>query len=250
MPSDAASSDENELLNQIDELKARMDRLMSGGSSTSNSALLTEKPEAKPPTPPTPPEPDRTRVRDLVETDDTEVIEVYPGPKEVVPFPKKDKGSAGGSETVPAAESDPVAPNPSSGSVISVEEEQREERPQVATFDDLGSAIQHELARDVSIPPAEARKGPDLASRFGPADAPAAEEKAVLAAEEQDLAEPDEEVEPIVEAEVADDEDDVDYDDYEDESGDRSAFGKVAAVWALTAVASGAIAVLHFVGII
>ena len=73
MPGDAASRDDDELLSQIDELKARMDRLMSGGSSTSKSALLTDEPEA---TPPPPPEPDRTRVRDLMDSVDTELIEV------------------------------------------------------------------------------------------------------------------------------------------------------------------------------
>ena len=53
-------------------------------------------------------------------------------------------------------------------------DEHKEERQKVAKFNDIGSAIQHELARDSSIPPAEAKRGPDLASRFGPVDEPSA----------------------------------------------------------------------------
>ncbi len=248
MSGDSASKNEEELVSQIDELKARMDRLMSGGSSTSNSALLTEKPEATPPPPPpvAPPAPDRTRVRDLVDTGDTEVIEAYPGPKEVVPFPGKDGSAAAEAET--PVDDEPVARSEHApGSVISVEEDEKEERPQVASFDDLGSAIQHELARDESIPPAEAKKGPDLASRFGPLDGPSDP-----AAKGEEPAE-DEEPEP---PEVAE-EPEATIDDEEPEvealppaRDNRGAFGKVAAIWALTAVASGAIAALHFMGVI
>lgn len=249
MSGDSASKNEEELVSQIDELKARMDRLMSGGSSTSNSALLTEKPEATPAPPPPvapPPAPERTRVRDLVETGDTEVIEVYPGPKEVVPFPSKDGSAAAEAET--PVDDEPVARSEHTpGSVISVEEEEKEERPQVASFDDLGSAIQHELARDESIPPAEAKKGPDLASRFGPVDGPSAP-----AAEGEEPAEDDETESPEVaeepEATIDDEEPEVEVRPLARDN--RSAFGKVAAIWALTAVASGAIAALHFMGVI
>ena len=44
MPEDSARNNDDELLSQIDELKARMDRLMQGGTATSNSALLTDPP--------------------------------------------------------------------------------------------------------------------------------------------------------------------------------------------------------------
>ena len=47
MPGDPASRNDDELLSQIDELKARMDRLMRGGTSTSNSALLTDAARAQ-----------------------------------------------------------------------------------------------------------------------------------------------------------------------------------------------------------
>ena len=246
MPEDAASKNEDELLHQIDELKARMDRLMNGGSSTSNSALLTDKPEAAPSPPPpvaSPPETSRTRVRDLVETGDSEVIEVYPRPQEVVPFPDKLKGAA---VEVSSDDSPADRPEPASGSVISVEDEPKEERPQVARFDDIGSAIQHELARDSSIPPVEAKKGPDLASRFGPVDEPAAPAAEVVATETEEEPEPDDDPD---ETEVVGEELVADTEDYADAEG-RSASGKVAAIWAVTAIVSAAIATLHFTGII
>ena len=117
----------------------------------------------------------------------------------------------------------------------------------MATFDDLGSAIQHELERDGSIPPAEARKGPDLASRFGPVEdtakpTPVDVETAVA---DEPAATPAEAVDEI--AEVAEEAilgpDELD-------SEERSSFGKVAAIWAFTAILSGVIATLHFTGII
>jgi hypothetical protein len=251
MPGDAVDRNEDELLSQIDELKARMDRLMSGGSSTSNSALLTDKPEAVPPpaqdVPPpqdtAPPDSGRTRVRDLMETKDSEVIEVYPGPEEVVPFPDREKATA--LET-PPAESPADRPEPVSGSVIAVVDEHKEERPKVARFNDIGSAIQHELARDSSIPPAETKRGPDLASRFGPVDEPSAsapEADETVNEDEPEPADAPDDAKVVVDELV--DETEVYADDEK-----RSASGKVAAIWAFTASASAAIAILHFTGII
>lgn len=250
MPGDATNKNEDELLDQIDDLKARMDRLMSGGSSTSNSALLTDKalaapPPVEPPPVAPPPAPDRPRVRDLVDTEDTEVIEVYPGPKEVVPFP--DKGKPASDEADPV-DHQPVARSaPAPGSVITVEEDQKEERPQVATFDDLGNAIQQELARDGSIPPAEAKRGPDLASRFGPVDRAADPDSTIAEPaedEEPDSPEPEDEIDEISE------EPEVELEDPPEVMSGGNVFGKVAVVWIVTAVASGAIATLHFTGII
>jgi len=247
MPGDSGNRNEDELLSQIDELKARMDRLMSGGSSTSNSALLTDKPEAKPPTPPPvapPPAPNRTRVRDLIDAEETETIEVYSGPDEAVPFLDKQDSPVDGS--IRAEEPSVERPAAKSGSVISVEAEATEERPQVATFDDLGSAIQQELARDDSIPPAELKKGPDLASRFGPVEGSAVEPKEEAVDEDEVSDRPDVEDETEVVAEQPED----DFEVSPDIVVRNRSLGKVAAIWAVTAVASGAIATLHFAGII
>jgi hypothetical protein len=123
-----------------------------------------------------------------------------------------------------------------------MEEDQKEPRPKVSSFDDLGSAIEQELAKDDSVPPPEIRKGPDLASRFGPPDevkpAPAAQETPVE--ESTDLNEEDGE-EPEAPAEAIES-------DAPDKT--RGNMGKVAAIWVITAAASGAIAALHLAGII
>ena len=265
MSGDPANSNDDELLNQIDELKARMDRLMRGGSSTSNSALLTEKekvraadiPSADPAPEPNPPVA-RTRVGDLIETEDTEVVEAYPGPKEVVPFPADanplppapKKSVAPPAASPPKPESKPPARSKSNaveGSLISLDGSQPEGRPQAASFDELGNAIQEELARDSSVPPVGAKKGPDLASRFGSRDERS--ESVVVSAPEKEQIEPEvaEEVELDEEPEVFEEEDELDV-EYE-EPARRSPVARVAAIWAFTAVASGAIATLHFAGI-
>ncbi len=245
MSTDPDSRNDEDLLSQIDELRARMDRLMSGGTSTSNSALLTGKPEAKaaaeaPVAPP--PGPDRTRIRDLIDNEDIEVIESYPGPKETVPFPENEVTT----EELPAAPPGPEPPDrtrPAGGSVIPMEDGWKQVRPRVSTFTDLGSAIQQELAKDASVPPFETKKGPDLASRFGPAyeSAPPADGEepsveAVLLVEEELVDEPEAGVEAIEEP--------VEFVD------SRGNLGKVAAIWVITAVAAGAITALHFVGVI
>ena len=247
MSSDPGSKNEEELLSQIDELKARMDRLMSGGTSTSNSALLTDKPEAKSPAEAPvapPPGPNRTRVRDLIDDNkDTEIIESYPGPKEVVPFPDDDTAEV---QPAPTPEPEQVDnARPVGGSVIPMEEGPTESRPRVRSFDDLGDAIQQELERDELIPPPDAKRGPGLASRFGPPD-----ESAPLDVDEES---------PVAEEPAADEEvEDESEVEIEDEAVDESVeyvetrgnTGKVAAIWAITALVSGAIAALHFAGII
>ncbi len=249
MPSDAAKNDDEDLLSQIDELKARMDRLMQGGTSTSNSALLTDPPKAASPAvvesePTAAPPPPRTRVRDLIGPKDEEVVGSFPPAPEIVSFPENadtpeerrpaDRPPEGG----PASPPPPSKPKPASvdGSLISVDDPRSEARPKVESFDDLGSAVEEELARDASVPPASPRKGPDLASRFGPADEPGESDP-----------EPADEVDE--ELEVAEYEDE----DHEDEPvvvAERSRVGAVVAIWAFTAVTSGALATLHFTGII
>ncbi len=255
MPGDAARSDDDDLLSQIDELKARMDRLMQGGTSTSNSALLTDPPKATPPSvvesqpTPTPPPP-RTRVRDLIGPKEEDEAGSFPPQREIVSFPN-DADSAEERRPVDRpAEERPASPPPPSkpkqpsveGSLISVDEGREQGRPKVESFDDLGSAVEEELARDASVPPASARRGPDLASRFGPVDEP--EDAATVVEEEVD------EVEDHEDEEVYEDYDEVD--EYEDEPvyEERSHVGAVVAIWAFTAVTSGAIATLHFAGII
>ncbi|MCP4968084.1 MAG: hypothetical protein GY926_22970 [bacterium] len=256
MSGDPASANDDELLNQIDELKARMDRLMRGGSSTSNSALLTEEeklkaagnrsPEPGPESPPTA----RTRVRDLIETEDTEVVEGYPGPKEVVPFPadanplppEPKKSVAPPAASPPKPDLHPPAKD---GSLISLDGSAPEGRPQAASFDELGNVIQQELARDDSVPPVGSKKGPDLASRFGSRD----ESTKAIPVPEKELVESEviEELPTEEEVEVFEDvaEEEIDV----AEPAGRSPIAKVVAIWAFTAIASGAIATLHFTGI-
>jgi hypothetical protein len=250
MSGDAANSNDDELLSQIDELKARMDRLMRGGTSTSNSALLTDPPksagspvdEAKPvPTPPPP----RSRVRDLIGPDDSPSAPQTPEPRNAVPFPEERAADESRPADKPAEDRPPSGP-PSKpkpavgGSLISVDHEREEPRPRVSSFDDLGTAIESELARDASVPPASERKGPDLASRFG-----AAGEDVVEEVENEVIEEADDEVEvdpeprqqqPVVLAEPR-------------EFGRRPVSALVA-IWVFTAVTSGTLAALHFSGII
>ena len=239
MAGDSDNRNEDELLDQIDDLKARMDRLMSGGTSTSNSALLTEKPEPKAePARSEPQPPPHSRVRDLIGPQDSEVIEGLGGEKEVVSFPDSGPTPERPDAKPPASRPEPQdRPEPRGGSVISVEEDSREVRPRVSSFDDIGSAVQEELARDSDVPAAESKKGPDLASRFGSADD-----------EPVDSPEPDDEPEP--EAVVDEVEEEEEGDEYFEATDPRSNMGKVAAIWAFTAITSGAIAALHFTGII
>lgn len=249
MPGDPTSRNDDELLSQIDELKARMDRLMRGGSSTSNSALLTDAAKTRQAdgiAEPTPPEivDERTRVRDLIQPEDTEVIEVYPGPKEVVPFPEVQDTI----ETVEAPDTPAEAERaqPVGGSLINVPDQPTEQRAPVASFDQLGDAIQQELARDESVPPVDAKKGPDLASRFGPdADSVAVEVRPEAELEEPDVSEEPEEI-----AEEYYEDSEPEFDDVEGDVPGRPTRGLVGAIWVLTALASGAIAALHFTGVI
>lgn len=265
MPTDRS---DDELLSQIDELKARMDRLMSGGTSTSNSAVLTDQgraqaAEARRPTPPAPP-PARTTVKDLVPPEDREVLEAYPKPSRPVPFPDARGEDREADRIVAAPQEPPRAESPSrpepdqappaparGGSVVEVEEQAATGRPQAATFDDLGNVIKEELARDETVPPEEPKRGPGLASRFGGEDEYA----------------PPEEVGPPVPDDLQDDdvpaieptdEDEAELAEPEDEPTgprvshrrERSRTGTIAAIWVGNAVASGAIATLHFTGVI
>jgi hypothetical protein len=225
---------------------------MRGGTSTSNSALLTDAAKAQQTEAAVAPAapvaaPDRTRVRDLIAPEDVEVIEVYPGPKEVVPFPDAHDSVAVEHEAqdpVPAADTEPA--EPVGGSVVNVPADKTEPRTPVGSFDQLGNAIQQELARDGSVPPVEAKKGPDLASRFGPVEERAAKGPvSVPEVEEPNDSSTEEEV-----LEDADDEPTVEHDDTLYEPAGRSNAGLIAAIWALTAIASGAVATLHFTGII
>jgi hypothetical protein len=259
MTGDAAKNNDEELLGQIDELKARMDRLMKGGTSTSNSALLADAQRSTSPpvveSRPTPaPPPPRTTVRDLIGPADSEVVEPFsPDDQPAVSFPSEgteaDESRPAGKEDEDRPSSPPPpsrpAPPPVDGSLIAVDESRNEPRPKVASFDELGSAIEQELARDVSVPPASERKGPDLASRFGPAEG-------VVATPPHE--------EEIPEVEKIDASDEVDDHDEEVDFGDERAFepvgaprrniGALVAIWVFTAVTSGAIATLHFTGVI
>ena len=261
MSGDPANRNDDELLSQIDELKARMDRLMSGGTSTSNSALLTDDLKSKSKAGaqelvdrPADPAPNRTRVRDLIGPEDVEVVETYPTPKDAVSFPDDQRSDPAPAVTAdpkpepePAPETRPTRSAPIGGSVIGVEGNGLEPRPHVATFDDLGSAIQEELAKDTSVPPVDVKKGPDLASRFGPVDG--GEQIANGdSPEEADVAD-------VVDDDDDDDDDFIDEDEFDEEevlvgASRRGSAGMVAAVWIAAAVASGAIATLHFTGII
>lgn len=266
MSGDPASNNDDELLSQIDELKARMDRLMRGGTSTSNSALLTESEKAKaaesdraskdePAAPPV-----RSRVRDLIEPYDTEVVEVYPRSKEVVPFPSDmnpvspaPQPSSPPKAAPPKPESrPPVRPSKPAveGSLISLDESVSEPRPQASTFDELGNAVQQELAKDSSVPPG-AKKGPDLASRFGSVGDSSDSERPP-ASEPKTL-------EPVIADDADQDEELEEYDEPDDDAADvpshaadtsRNPGGLVAAIWVFTALVSGAIATLHFTGAI
>ncbi len=258
MPGDAARSDDDDLLSQIDELKARMDRLMQGGTSTSNSALLTDPPKPTPPSvvesEPTPaPPPPRTRVRDLIGPKDEDEAGSFPPQREIVSFPDEADSVEERRSVDRPAEERPSSPPPPSkpkhaavdGSLISVDDAREEARPTVESFDELGSAIEEELARDASVPPVSSRKGPDLASRFGPVDDPVEAEPAVAEEVVEDTEDEDlDEYEEYDEFE--------EYDEYEDEPvyEEPSKVGAVVAIWAFTAITSGAIATLHFTGII
>ena len=251
MPGDPASRNDDELLSQIDELKARMDRLMRGGTSTSNSALLTDaaraqqtEAEEEPAAPVA--DPDRTRVRDLIPSQDTEVIEIYPGPKQAVPFPEGQNQGGKRDRIEPEERAEPESPKAVDGSVVKVPAGSGAVRSPVETFDQLGNAIQQELARDESVPAAETKKGPDLASRFGPAEdvdpPPAAQPPEV------DLADEPVKQEDPLSGSGPDDEPEYEFPSYDAE--DRRGVGVVARIWVATALASGALATLHFVGII
>ncbi len=177
MPGDPSGRNEEELLSQLDDLRARMDRLMKGGTSTSNSALLTDAPKEavqtvkSQPAPELPPE--RTRVRDLIGSVDEEVVEAYSGSADAVAFPAEPAPEQETSGSRPLEDRPAGKPRSATvdGSLISVNGTMRREpRRQVRSFDDIGSALEEELARDASVPPAESKKGPDLASRFGTAD--------------------------------------------------------------------------------
>jgi hypothetical protein len=254
MPGDPSGRNDEELLSQLDDLRARMDRLMKGGTSTSNSALLTDPPKdaaqtVKPQPSPEPP-PERTRVRDLIGPTDHEVVEAYSGGEDAVAFPDErpdDKDSQG---SRPQEERPVNKPRSATvdGSLISVNGTlRREPRRQVKSFDDIGSALEEELARDASVPPVESRKGPDLASRFGTADEPVP----TVGEVEQENVEaelPEEPDEDLVEVEV-------EVED-EDEEGlvlpalARSRRGALVAIWGFTGVTGGTIAILHFAGVL
>lgn len=251
MSGDAANSNDDELLSQIDELKARMDRLMRGGTSTSNSALLTDSPKsARSPvegakTAPISPPP-RSRVRDLIGSDDSLSAPQTPEPRNAVPFPEERAADESRPADKPAEDrpssGPPSKPKPATGgSLISVDDDREEPRPRVSSFDDLGTAIENELAKDASVPPAAERKGPDLASRFG-----AAGEDIVEEIESEVIEEPDDEdevdPEPVLQYEPV-------VPDEPRESG-RRPVGAVVAIWVFTAVSSGTLAALHFAGII
>jgi len=243
MTGDSASSKDEELLSQIDELKARMDRLMQGGTSTSNSSLLTSPPQQAASTvetrPPAESPPARTRVRDLISPDERESIPDLAAKEEIVAFPEADDSEPAAPA---AATARPMSPPPPSkppvvrGSLVPTgEDRQVDPRPRVTSFEDLGSAIEEDLARDSSVPPPTERKGPDLASRFGAAEEPVAVEPA-----------------PVVETgpAVEDDEGVLDEIVEFEEPRERSHVGAVVAIWVFTAVTSGTIATLHFSGII
>jgi hypothetical protein len=252
MPDDPSGRNEEELLSQIDDLRSRMDRLMKGGTSTSNSALLTDaptegiRPVTSEPVPEPPPE--RTRVRDLIGSVDREVVEAYSGNQEAVVFPENHDNTQDDDKTQDVVARRPQEDRPAGkprsasvdGSLISVSATGRNEpRRRVTSFDDIGSAVEEELARDVSVPPAESKKGPDLASRFGPAEDPVP----TVVAPERDL-EPVQTEDPDVE--VAE----LDPDEVPVEVAPRSRRGALVAIWAFTGITAGIIAVLHVAGLL
>ena len=248
MPGDAADRKDDDLLSQIDELKARMDRLMAGGTSTSNSALLTDAPRASAPVveakPAPAPPPPRKRVGDLLGSSGSDSLDGSPK-RDAVAFPDE-PGSAAEQNTTdrpddrPSSNPPPSKPPSVGGSLIAVDENRDEPRPKVDSFDELGSAVEQELARDSSVPPASTRKGPDLASRFGSADEPVESAKPI---------------EPTAPPAVADEADQDEYEDSDEtyvapKPAGRRGVGKIIAIWVVTAAASGGIALLHFAGII
>lgn len=252
MSGDATNSNDDELLSQIDELKARMDRLMRGGTSTSNSALLTDSPRgagspvAEGRTAPAPPPP-RSRVRDLIGPDDSLPPQQAPEPRTGVPFPEEEASDESRPADKPTDERPSSAPSSkpkpaaTGGSLISVDDDREKPRPQVSSFDELGTALESELERDTSVPPAAERKGPDLASRFV-----AAVETVVEEPETEVVEEPDDEVEVDHEPEQL--EEPVGLD--EPPKTGRRPVGAVVSIWVFTGVASGTLAALHFSGII
>jgi len=251
MPGDESGKNEEELLSQIDDLRERMDRLMKGGTSTSNSALLTDSHRQTVRTVKPEPAPERRPVRDLIGPADREVVESYTGAQDAVAFPESDAtdsdGGEAATETVrphadrPPSAATPLKPDVSGvdGSLISVPPGGRNEgRRPVSSFDDIGSAVEEELARDASVPPAEPKKGPGLASRFGAVDEPVR----VAAESAPDVGERHRH--------------DVDG-EFAEARGDgsvpaepRNLGGAVVAIWAFTGVTGGTIAVLHLAGVI
>jgi hypothetical protein len=251
MPDDASGSNEEELASQIDELRARMDRLMTGGTSTSNSALVTDSPKQTSQTviarPASAPPPERSRVRDLIGPSDRELLEGYADAEEVVAFPDDDGTEKASPESRPAEDRpSPPAPNDRpravavDGSLISVGKGRDDApRPRVTSFDDLGSAVAEELARDSSVPPVEPKKGPGLASRFGRADEPVAS----VAEPMREPAADEDAAEPEVAAILA-------VDESEASPAAPSRRSALVAIWGFAAVTSGTIAVLHMTGLI
>ncbi len=258
MTGDAADRNDDELLSQIDELKARMDRLMRGGTSTSNSALLTDAPRpASDPVvksePAAGPPPARTTVRDLIGPQDTESVEPLPSPSERgVSFPTEPSAAEKPAVDRPPSSPPPSRPKPAAvdGSLIAVDEAKNEPRPRVESFDDIETALEQELAKDVSVPPVTPRKGPDLASRFGPAEESVESDnvapEAPVVEEDEDAVAIDDE--PV--AEDAGDESEEQEEERVEHVETRSPVGAIVAIWVFTAVTSGAIATLHFTGII
>ena len=253
MPGDASGSNDDELVSQIDELKARMDRLMKGGSLTSNSALLTDGPKQANTVVPDPgpePAPERTRVRDLLGPTEQEVLENYPKPEDVVAFPEEDRGERSQSADRRAEERPPTPPPPSKprqaiidGSLISVGDGKVQPRPRVSSFDDIGSAVEKELAKDNSVPPVTPKKGPDLASRFGPAEQKTAGE----AKPEPPVAPPEI---PKPEPNSADEVPPPDEPAVVPVAQKRSRRGAIVAIWSFTGLVGATIATLHFTGVI
>jgi hypothetical protein len=121
----------------------------------------------------------------------------------------------------------------------------REPRRQVRSFDDIGSALEEELARDASVPPAESKKGPDLASRFGTADEPVP----TVGEVEQEPVEVDlpDEPEDDFEEVLVDVEDEVELVLPAPARGRR---GALLVIWGFTGITGGTIAVLHFAGVL
>jgi len=254
MPGDSSGSNDEELVSQIEQLRARMDRLMKGGTSTSNSALLTDPPkqpaQTVPSHPAVKPPPERSRIRDLIGPAEEEIVQDSASQRDAVAFPEE--VSTDRTQRDRQVDDRPAPRAPTSkprqatvdGSLIAVDGGRSDSsRPTVRSFDDLGSAVEEELARDASVPPLEPKKGPGLASRFGPADEPVVTPSDQLleqVAEDEFEAEVLEPVEPA----AAEQERRVRV------AASRSPRGALVAIWGFTAITSGTIAVLHFVGAI